>query len=343
MKKTIFLFTTIFIGIIGKSNPYIPPPIISEIYFSGSNIQIEFYFDGSWWFDSFDGLNLVSSTDTIEFIDGINIYPDEIIVLNQDDLAGSFQFNTAGDHIYVIDDDGFAVSYIEYSVLKFGNYPDANIPAPDENQSIAFQSFFDPWQSEYYYNIGIEQPPTIGSDPFSISARGIIEGYIYDLDNNPVPDIFIYYPYFDPTINWDVRTDSTGYFSMPNLLCRNYNSIQFSYNTYEDSFSATVYPYETTSVEIQLDTTFVSIPKYYNYPNPFTGLTSFNIKIPNNINYNSAFLAIYDLTGKHIDRIEILSGNSSVEWNGSNYDPGIYIYNLVLDNKQFATHKMIIR
>ncbi len=51
-------------------------------------------------------LYLVSSTDTVAFINGIEIIPSEIMVLDQDDLVGSFEYNPEGDQIYIIDDRG---------------------------------------------------------------------------------------------------------------------------------------------------------------------------------------------------------------------------------------------
>ncbi len=190
--------------------------------------------------------------------------------------------------------------------------------------------------------IGLEQPHSIGLDQLNIIARGVIEGTIYDLNNNPVPDVYVYYPYFDYNIMWDVITDSAGIFWMPNLICRNYNSIHYSLSGYSGSFSAIVLPDETTSIEIQIDTLLQGTPEYNNYPNPFIGLTSFKIQIPQEISFRKGFLSIYMLSGKLVDQIEIPENDYTAEWQSNNLEPGIYLYNIVLDNKQFATKKMII-
>ncbi len=337
MKKKLLPFVLLFLILKGFANPIVPPPIISEIYLNGNTIQIEFYFVDWLDYENFDNLYLVSSIDTVGFLDGIEIIPNEIIVLDQDDLVGIFEYIPEGDQIYIIDYD-----YYESWHIRFGNFPGAAVPAPNENQSIAFHDFFYPWPPVHDYWICLEQPPTIGSDSFNVTARGMIEGYIYDLNNNPVPDVHINYPYTDITINWNVNTDSAGIFLMPNLICRNYNSINFSISGYSDSFSVTVLPDETSYVEIQLDTFFVGIPEYYNYPNPFSGSTSFSIQIPKETNFNTGRLSIYNVSGKLVDRIEIPSNDYTAEWQSNNLEPGIYLYNIVLDNKKFATKKMLI-
>jgi hypothetical protein len=343
MKKIIFTVSIILIGLFGKSNPLPVPPVISEIYFNGNTIQIEFFFEGGWWYDNFDDISIVSSTDTVEFINGINIYPNEIIVLDQNDLVGSFEVNPSGDHIYLIDEYGYPISDIEHEYLKFGNFEGAYVPAPNENQSIAFHKVVEPFYFEVYYYVGMEQPPTICSYPFNISTRGLLEGYIYDLNNSPVSDVVIIFPYYDPISSWyPSYSNQNGYFIMENLISAFY-SLSFYKDFYDGTFTATIFPGDTAFIEIHLDTILVGIPEYQNHPNPFIGLTSFKIQIPNEINFNTAFLAIYNLSGKLIDRIQIPSRNLSVKWNSSGYKPGIYFYNLILDNKSFAAKKMIIR
>lgn len=342
MKKIVFIVIAILIGLGGKSNPLPVPPVISEIHFNGNNIQIEFFFQGGWLYDNFDELSLASSTDTVEFINGINISPNEIIVLDQNDLVGSLEVNPSGDHIYLIDEYGYPISDFEYEYLKFGNFEGAYVPAPIENQSIAIHKVVEPFYFEVYYYVGMEQPPTIGSDPFNISARGLLEGYIYDLNNSPVSGVGIIFPYYDPVSSWYPSfTNQNGYFIMENLLSA-FHSFNFFRDLYEGTFTATIFPGDTAFIEIHLDTILVEIPEYQNHPNPFIGFTSFKIQIPKETKFNTAFLAIYDLTGKLIDRIEIPSGNFSVEWSGSGHESGIYLYNIVLDNKPFAYRKMII-
>jgi len=121
MKRIFIIIAVILFGLGVKSNPLPVPPVISEIYFSDGILQIEFYFDDFWWYENFDELNLVSSTDTVEFIDGIEITPYETFVLDYSHLAGAFVFNPEGDFIDIIDDEwGQSVGY---GPISFGNHP----------------------------------------------------------------------------------------------------------------------------------------------------------------------------------------------------------------------------
>ena len=339
MKKIVFIVIAILIGLGGKSNPIPVPPIISEIYFSDDLIQIEFYIDNFWWFNNFDELNLVSSSDTVEFIDGITFNINELFVLNSSHLQEPFNFNPDGDFIDIIDDEyGLSVGV---GPISFGNYPYAMVQAPSAIQSIAYDKYYD-WQWGWYdYALTIEQPHSIGSSAFTTVARGSLAGYVFDLNNNPVSGAAIY----------DVITNDSGYFIKSDLYCCIYWFLKIHYGGiiyfYPEDFI--IEPYDTNLRILQIDTLTSGLsapqqlhPDVTNHPNPFTEFTSFCIQVPAEINFNTAFLAIYDLTGKLIDRIEIPSGNFSIEWSGSGHEPGIYLYNIVLDNKSYSVKKMII-
>ncbi len=344
MKKSILLFIIAVIAKITFSNPIIDPPVISEIYFSGGTIQIEFYFQAYWWYNNFDEFNLVSSSDTVEFNDGIDISFEEIMVLNENDLKTSFQINVDGDEIYIIDDLGYIITYTEYSSLKFGNFPGALVPAPTENQSIAYAHIYTPIGNYSGYFLGLEQPPTVGMNELSINAKGDIMGVIYDLNNNPIPDVEIRKPYvtYPGNIPFGI-TNSDGLFHLSELICRNYSSIKCTFGNCTEYFSATVLPNDTTWVEIQMDTLMVGLPEYSNYPNPILNFTNFSINIPDDLKYSSGYLNIYNVAGKRVDKIEITNRQQEISWNSRNVNPGIYIYNLVLDEKTFASKKMIVQ
>lgn len=342
MKIKILLIPLLFVIIKGFANPVAPPPLISELYLNGNSIQIEFFIDEEWWWmyelENFDNLRLISSIDTVEFIDGISFNINEIVVVSQDDLMESFGYNVEGDLIIVVDDDG----YYELASIKFGNYPGAVVPAPNENQSIAYHKSVDNIQYSEYYTIGLEQPPSVGYNEFNIQARGVIAGNIVDLNNNPVQGVEFIFPYFDPVSSYNPHySDENGNFIIDNLLSRNYGFYYFI-GDYSAWLNSLIYPYDTTYVEIQLDTLLQGTPKYQNYPNPFIGVTSFSIQIPKETNFNIGHLSIYNLAGKLVDQIDIPSNDYTAEWNSNNLEPGIYLYNIVLDSKQFATKKMIM-
>lgn len=338
MKRKLLLLALLFAFMSSFSNPMVEPPVISEIYLNGNTIQIEFYFEW-WWYDNFDELYLVSSTDTVAFVNGIEIIPNEIMVLDQDDLVGSFEYNPEGDQIYLIDND-FYIGYYEYENFRFGNFPGAKVPAPNENQSIAFEKVVEIGYNEAYYYVGLEETPTIGSNEFHINARGVLKGTFLDLNGNPIPDVEVSFPYYDPPV-YPSFSDVNGSFVMTNLLAANYD-IHYFWGDFSDFIAASIFPLDTTIVEIQIDTLLQDVPEYYNYPNPFSGSTSFNIQIPDNLNYNSASVCIYNMSGRLVDRIEVPQGYNSVDWRNIENEPGVYLYNLLVDNKKYTTQKMII-
>jgi hypothetical protein len=250
------------------------------------------------------------------------------MVLDQNDLKSIFDFNPEGDIISIIYDDFWTVADQEF---RFGNIEYSKLVAPGPNQSIAVVGY-DYWGNIYSdWNV-IEQPPTIGSNPFAVYARGNLEGFIYDQDMNPIPGITIL----------EEETNEDGYFFVSDLFCRIDNYIHIKHNdNIIYTFTDTIFPYDTAFVEIQLDTLFVSIPEYHNYPNPFSSSTSFKVQIPDNLNYNTAYVCIYNMSGRLVDRIEVPKGQSSVSWQNTENNPGIYLYKLVVDDTKYATQKMI--
>jgi hypothetical protein len=338
MKKLmIFIFTWIFLKAI-LANPIPVPPVISEIYLFEGTIQIEFYFDEFWWFESFDELRLISSTDTVDFLEGINITYNEIIVLNNSHLQGAFTVNPQGDFIDIIETEtGFSVGP---GPIGFGNYNYALIPAPDANQSMAYEKQYN-WEYGYYdYILSLEQPPSIGLDPFHVQARGSLAGYVVDLGDHPVPGAQVY----------DVFTNDEGYFIKTDMLSHLYFFLRVYYNgiMFWDPEDFLIQPYDTCFRIIQIDTVLTGIwdvkepnPSISNTPNPFKNLTTFELTLPQKSKYHSAWLCIYDISGKLIEKIDLLNSPSSITWNSIPFDNGIYFYNLVLDDRAYACQKMI--
>lgn len=336
MKKLLFT-TAIFIVIkLSFSNPIPEPPVITEIYFEGNQIYIEVFFQDFYYeyFDitNFDNLRLVSNNGYMEFIEGIDIEYNEVMVLSNSVLLNPLIFDPAGDNIYMETDDGWELGWEHY---RYGNEPYADVLAPQAGQSLAMQGEYD-----FYYNmflsagIGIEETPTLGTDVWVVNTRGSMEGWIYDINNNPIPGLQVY----------DVFTDEVGYFQKTNLLCNIQNYIYVRHNgNIIHIFSDTIYANQTSQHIIQLDTTLTSIPDYFNYPNPVLNLTYFSITIPDEIKFNEGYLGIYSISGKLVDRITLTNYETEISWNASSQKPGIYLYNIVLDQKFFHTKKMILQ
>jgi len=332
MKQFIFFLLLFFSCYRSEANPILEPPIISEIYFGNESFQIELFFQEFYEgaFTNLDNLNLACSGGIVEFNDGIVVVINEAIVLDESDFKSTFYFNPAGDMIWIEEDMGWMVGGDSF---VFGDYPYSVILAPNADQSLATQGYFDS-QMGYMYiqDRAIEQPPTLGNNEFNINANGTLEGYVFDLNNNPIPWLNVY----------NATTDPSGYFQIPDMLCRVYANLWIKHDgNLIHFFSDTIYPYETSFVEIHLDTLLVGIPEYVNHPNPFTELTSFSIQIPDEMNFSKGLLKIFDVSGKIVGRIEIPDHTASLNWNSQDQHPGIYFYHIVLDNQTFATKKMI--
>jgi hypothetical protein len=90
------------------------------------------------------------------------------------------------------------------------------------------------------------------------------------------------------------------------------------------------------------DNTLNSTAKLYqNSPNPFTENTQINCFIPTNT--TDARLLVFDLQGTLVKTYKISERNqASVTIFGAELHPGMYIYSLVLDNKEIDSKRMIL-
>ncbi|NOU17138.1 MAG: T9SS type A sorting domain-containing protein [Bacteroidales bacterium] len=78
-----------------------------------------------------------------------------------------------------------------------------------------------------------------------------------------------------------------------------------------------------------------------NSPNPFNKITKIGYFLPETIKKASLF--IYDMNGKQIKNMPIYErGNGYITINESDLQPGIYIYSLIVDDKEVDTKKMIL-
>ncbi len=78
-----------------------------------------------------------------------------------------------------------------------------------------------------------------------------------------------------------------------------------------------------------------------NNPNPFTLETTVTYNLPKEI--NSAYMAVYDLSGKQITTFPInQKGEGSMVINAEKLAPGIYIYSIIGDNKVLDSKRMVV-
>jgi hypothetical protein len=80
---------------------------------------------------------------------------------------------------------------------------------------------------------------------------------------------------------------------------------------------------------------------YQNSPNPFSSSTLIKYYIPSTC--STAIIYLFSLQGKLIKSLDIsIKGEGSVSISGSELDPGMYLYSLVVDGKEVDSKRMIL-
>ena len=78
-----------------------------------------------------------------------------------------------------------------------------------------------------------------------------------------------------------------------------------------------------------------------NKPNPFSTTTSVEVSVPEDV--QSAFIYVYDLTGKKVQQADITArGKQTVQLKAASLEEGMYLYSLIADGKMVETRRMII-
>lgn len=79
---------------------------------------------------------------------------------------------------------------------------------------------------------------------------------------------------------------------------------------------------------------------YQNSPNPFQEKTVIKFNLPKST--NSAYICIFNIQGNLIKQLAINPGQQSLTVNGYEFTPGLYLYSLIVNDKEIDTKKMII-
>ncbi|GHV08088.1 hypothetical protein FACS1894160_1780 [Bacteroidia bacterium] len=77
-----------------------------------------------------------------------------------------------------------------------------------------------------------------------------------------------------------------------------------------------------------------------NAPNPFTNQTEINYFVATEV--KNAYICIFDMQGKMLQKIDASTGQNSVMIQGSTLQAGIYLYALVADGQEVDTKRMIL-
>ena len=93
-RKTVKIPVIILLGLnlvsSSSANPLLPPPMLTEIHFGSLGWSVEFYGGSYFWDTNLDSYRIAGLYDTAQFRPGIEVNPDEVLVLTQDDFLTSF-------------------------------------------------------------------------------------------------------------------------------------------------------------------------------------------------------------------------------------------------------------
>ncbi|HOZ30227.1 MAG TPA: T9SS type A sorting domain-containing protein [Bacteroidales bacterium] len=375
MKKSIVLAFFAVITARLFCNPISLPPVMSEFYLvNESEWFLEIYIDpmyGDYFQDTYtlDGLMISSSSGSSIVKDGISINVGEIIILTQDSMQNSVQFERNGDFLEI---ENFNVGIGE--TYKFGDVQYSQISALAEGQSLInyqYTCYYThgemPFHDIIEYRLIKENSPNIGFEtaPFTpVSCNGLFCGIVLDGSDNPVSGIMLGYECNAPENICDhvtncTITDENGHFSVDELSCMHHIDIfyfNFESIVYADS-TINIEPDTDNYFEFHLDTIFsekqsISINPmltFEAFPNPTDNEISFNIQFINNRFPNHVLIKIYNLSGEIVKIIPVkdnLGNTTTVTWDCNRQNMSIcsgqYICKLEFDGKIQAETKLII-
>ena len=355
MKKLgALLFFYLVFPFLLRSNPFPPPPYISEIYFEGDEWFIELVL---WDFHSdLDNYRIVCSSDTAQFKPGIDITNLGWMIITQDSMLSPLSINKLGDFIEIEQEDNGSWWPLGMPVY-FGDIEYSGVNYPYEGQSIVNTIIYDGYYDDYYWPVK-ENSPTLGSSFFQATTVGILAGRVLDQNLDPVGGIKIKYCNDDliGQILQPIFTGDDGFFAHI-MFARNYEISLMCGGTSLMDTSTFIEPDSTTWCYYYLDT-LVGVPikmksaelSFGNFPNPFSDYTTFVLKIPEGKQYQEGRIIMYDMNGKERYNNVIKQETVGIvpvfhRWDISNYPhslpPGEYISCLVLDGVVVAKTKSI--
>jgi hypothetical protein len=344
------------------SNPIVPPPMITEIYFGTGGWSIELFIQEYLAVNNLDNMRMKGLYDTAQFVPGIEFVPGEPFFVTTADFQTPFYINQAGDYLSLEELYDGEWRPIDYLGLAFGDIPEpyySEVCAPVGEESIAWQSF-EYTDSEPDFWTVKELPNTIGSSPYQVSKRASFSGYVKDKNDDPIADVKLYYCsaqyHYEttPTVP-EIFTDSNGYYLTDNMFCKKYN-IRFLFEGGQiGDTTICVEPDAANYFEFKLDTLLTGIGEYrpakinysiINIPNPLSSQTTFIIESSGYRQNQKGVIKIYSPEGFIVDilPVEISAEKQELAYNlaDKSQPAGIYYYSFEIGREKKASGKMVI-
>ncbi|MBM2846982.1 MAG: hypothetical protein HW407_2294, partial [Bacteroidetes bacterium] len=108
----------------------------------------------------------------------------------------------------------------------------------------------------------------------------------------------------------------------------NVNRFRFLSDTLGYAVGSRVYKYTRIPVDVEEETTPLTLVLEQNYPNPFNPTTTIEFVLPKE---QFVLVKILDILGREVDRLfsgKRQRGRSAIEWNASNRPTGVYFVQL---------------
>ncbi len=326
-----------------------PNPVIiffiNEFMFDSTGYKIELRPSDM----SLDGWFLTSKTDTAYFKDGIYLNDSSYIVITQDSLQSQLNIDPAGDTLTFFSPDSLSME-----TFSFGNNNIYSPPAPKMGQSICLRVYSDGYGQSYYYYF--DNTPTMGYENDTLNAKGYIDGYVKDEQDNPIEGVKIIYGYEEVPLQGShpvyIETDSSGYFSYYDYSI--HKGLQFQKEGYTSAdTSIQIWPDSTITINIKMPK-IVGISEVHppivdnftlsqNFPNPFNSTTTFIYSLPDE---QEVEINIYDEKGELVQKLFKgfqNKGEYKVRWNADNLASGIYFYELKTKNQKISKKCLLLK
>ena len=181
----------------------------------------------------------------------------------------------------------------------------------------------------------IDQLPPAESS-LSLISKQILTKQHYGLDANQLEELFP-----DLVYENEDGTKSINYVEMVPILVQAINELKSEIEELKGvDRSAKKVRAQATAI-YETDKIVAVLTLGQNKPNPFGASTNIEVSIP--VDVQSAFICVYDLTGKKLQQVNITSrGKQTVTINASSLADGMYLYSLIADGKVMETRRMIV-
>ena len=77
------------------------------------------------------------------------------------------------------------------------------------------------------------------------------------------------------------------------------------------------------------------------FPNPVIATSTFKCSVPSNV--KTATLLIYSITGQKVEEFRLNSGENKIQVNASEFQSGLYLYSVIVNNHVMTTGKMVVK